>query len=210
MDVTGGVRLVDGSRPSVVTGLDDHSRFCVSAMVVARATARPVCDALAAAMRRHGVPEAILTDNGKVFTGRFGPGSGEVLFDRICRENGIRHLLTAPRSPTTTGKVERFHKTMKREFLDGKVFETLEDAQTALDGWVAEYNTVRPHQSLGDRPPIERFRLAAADALQPVPLTTSPTARAVPSSAAEHAASWQQRTDQPRWVPLSRRTLARR
>jgi transposase InsO family protein len=40
-----------------------------------------------------------------------------VLFDRICAENGIRHLLTAPRSPTTTGKVERWHKTMRAEFL---------------------------------------------------------------------------------------------
>ena len=79
MDITSGVRLVDGTRPSVITGIDDYSRFCVSAKVVARATARPVCDALAEAMRRHGVPEAILTDNGKVFTGRFGRGSGEVL-----------------------------------------------------------------------------------------------------------------------------------
>ena len=104
----------------------------MSAMVVARATARPVCDALAAAMRAHGVPEAILTDNGKVFTGRFGPGSGEVLFDRICRENGIRHLLTAPHSPTTTGKVERFHKTLKGEFLAGKVFESIDAAQAAV------------------------------------------------------------------------------
>jgi transposase InsO family protein len=75
---------------SIVSGVDDHSRFVISARVVERATARPVCDALALAMRRHGVPTQILTDNGKVFTGRFGPGTGEVLFDRICRENGIR------------------------------------------------------------------------------------------------------------------------
>jgi len=106
MDIMGGVFLADGSELKVVTGIDDHSRFCVSAKVVKRATARPVCDALANAMRAHGVPDQVLTDNGKVFTGRFGPGKGEVLFDRICRENGIRHLLTAPRSPTTTGKVE--------------------------------------------------------------------------------------------------------
>jgi transposase InsO family protein len=168
MDVTGGVCLVDGSRPMVVTGIDDYSRFCVSAMVVVRATARPVCDALAEAMRSHGVPEAVLTDNGKVFTGRFGRGSGEVLFDRICRENGIRHLLTAPHSPTTTGKVERFHKTMKDEFLAGKVFDSIAEAQAALDGWVAEYNHEREHQSLGDRPPIERFRLAQREPLEPV------------------------------------------
>jgi transposase InsO family protein len=59
------------------------------------------------------VPQAILTDNGRVFTGRFArTGRAEVLFDRICRENGIRHLLTAVRSPTTTGKVGRFHRTL--------------------------------------------------------------------------------------------------
>ena len=74
MDITGGVQLTDGTQPSVVTGIDDYSRFCVSAKVVARATAKPVCDALAEAMRTHGVPEAVLTDNGKVFTARFGPG----------------------------------------------------------------------------------------------------------------------------------------
>jgi hypothetical protein len=166
MDVMGGVFLVDGSELKVVTGIDDHSRFCVSAMVVRRATARPVCEALAEAMRTHGTPDQILTDNGKVFTGRFGPGKGEVLFDRICRENGIRHLLTAPRSPTTTGKVERFHKTLKKDFLAGKTFETLEEAQKAIDGWVVEYNTERPHQGIGGVPPIRRFELAVVEPLE--------------------------------------------
>jgi len=160
MDVVGGVRLADGSEAKIVSGIDDHSRFCVSALVVARATARPTCDALALAMRRHGVPEQILTDNGKVFTGRFGPGSGEVLFDRICRENGIRHLLTAPRSPTTTGKVERWHKTLRREFLIGRTFASIANAQVQLDTWVHTYNVERPHQSLGMAVPWDRFRLA--------------------------------------------------
>ena len=169
MDVMGGVRLVDGSELKVVTGLDDHSRFCVSAKVVRRATATPVCDALTEAMRRHGVPDQVLTDNGKVFTGRFGPGSGEVLFDRVLRENGIRHLLTAPRSPTTTGKVERFHKTLKKEFLADKTFESLEDAQVAIDGWVIEYNTERPHQGIGMVPPIRRFELAVAEPFEVIP-----------------------------------------
>ena len=168
MDITLGVRLQDGSRPSIVTGIDDHSRFCVSAKVVARATARPVCDALLEAMRRHGVPEAILSDNGKVFTGRFGPRQSEVRFDRICREHGIRHLLTAPASPTTTGKVERFHKTLKREFLDGKVFASIAEAQAAIDAWVHDYNHCREHQSLGNRPPAERFATA-----HPTPLEES-------------------------------------
>jgi transposase InsO family protein len=166
MDVVGGVRLVDGSELKVITGVDDHSRFCVSAYVVARATARPTCDALALAMRTHGVPAQILTDNGKVFTGRFGTTTGEVLFDRICRENGIRHLLTAPRSPTTTGKVERFHKTLRREFLNDKTFTSIEDAQMQLDAWVREYNFERPHQSLGMAVPWDRFRLAQPDRVE--------------------------------------------
>jgi transposase InsO family protein len=173
MDVTAGVFLADGSRPLVVTGLDDHSRFCVSAKVVARATAKPVCDALLGAIEAHGIPEAILTDNGKVFTGRFTKGSGLVLFDRICAENGIRHLLTAPRSPTTTGKVERFHKTLKKEFLGGQIFDSLADAQAQVDEWVHEYNSVREHQSLGNRPPAQRFALARREPEGPPEQRTS-------------------------------------
>ena len=167
MDVMGGVRLADGTEVKVVTGIDDHSRFVVCATVVARATAHPVCQALLTTLSRQGVPEQILTDNGKVFTGRFGPrgSAAEVMFDRICAENGIRHLLTAPRSPTTTGKVERLHKTMRAEFFAGadRRFATIADLQQALDGWVGQYNTERPHQSLGMCPPVERFRLASTD-----------------------------------------------
>jgi transposase InsO family protein len=175
LDVTGGVVLADGTRLQVLTGIDDHSRLCVAATVLVRPTARPVCKAFAGAMRTHGVPEQVLTDNGKVFTGRFGRGSGEVLFDRICRENGIRHLLTAPRSPTTTGKVERFHKTLKREFLDGKTFASIVEAQAALDAWVVHYNTVRPHQGIGMVAPVQRFRLAVPDPLEPIePVAPAP------------------------------------
>ena len=66
-----------------------------------------MCLAFAAALAEFGVPEEVLTGNGKQFTDRFGKG-GEVLFDRICRDNAIIHRLTLPRHPTTTGKIERF------------------------------------------------------------------------------------------------------
>ena len=61
MDVVGRFHLADGTEVKVVTGVDDHSRFCVCARVVARATARPVCEALQWALRTHGVPDQILT-----------------------------------------------------------------------------------------------------------------------------------------------------
>jgi transposase InsO family protein len=160
MDVMGRVKLRDGTEASVVTGIDDHSRYCVVIKVVKRATAGPVCDALVEALGRYGLPETILTDNGKVFTGRFGVTKSEVRFDRICRENGIQHLLTAPYSPTTTGKVERMHKTMRSELLNSRVFDSLDHAQQELDAWAQRYNHDRPHQGIGDVSPIERFKLA--------------------------------------------------
>lgn len=157
MDVVGGVLLDNGTECKVLTGVDDHSRFCVCAGIMERATGRAVCGFFAQALERHGVPEEILTDNGKVFTNRFGLTPSEVLFDKICRENGIVHRLTAPASPTTTGKVERFHRTLRIEFLSGHTFSTQRVAQRELDAWVASYNTERPHQSLGMATPAHRF-----------------------------------------------------
>jgi transposase InsO family protein len=162
MDVMGGVMLTDGTELKVVTGIDDHSRFCVIAKLVARATARPVCEALLEGLERHGVPEQILTDNGKVFTGRLARRPATVAFDRICQHNGIRHLLTAPYSPTTTGKIERLHKTMRTELFTGCSFASIEQAQTELDTWVTHYNCDREHQAIGDLPPIRRFELVTS------------------------------------------------
>ena len=125
-----------------------------------------MCLAFAAALRAFGVPGEVLTDNGKQFTDRFGKG-GEVLFDRICRDNGIVHRLTQPRSPTTTGKIERFHGSLRRELLDDAVpFADLAAAQAAVDAWVHEYNTVRPHQAIGMAVPADRFSTARAQAEQ--------------------------------------------
>ncbi len=107
------------------------------------------------------MPDEVLTDNGKVFTSRYARHGGEVLFERICRENGIIRPLTAARSPTTTGKIERFHKTIRAELLREQVFADLEAAQAAVDAWVQQYNYSRPHQALGMATPAQRFQPAA-------------------------------------------------
>jgi hypothetical protein len=133
---------------------------------VVRAGGRAVCLAFAAALREFGVPGEVLSDNGKQFTDRFGKG-GEVLFDRICRDNGITHRLTRPRSPTTTGKIERFHGSLRRELLDDAVpFADLAAARAAVDAWVSDYNTARPHQAIGMATPADRFSTGAAQAEQ--------------------------------------------
>ena len=157
LDVVHGFGLADGTSAKALTGIDDHSRFCVSARLMPRERTQAVCDGFSSAMGEYGVPAQVLTDNGKVFTGRFAQPPVEVLFDRICRENGVDHILTQPGSPTTTGKIERFHRTLRIEFNTKQVFRNLKTAQEALDEWVTHYNTQRTHQALGDVTPESRF-----------------------------------------------------
>jgi transposase InsO family protein len=163
LDVVHGFLLADGSSAKALTGIDDHSRYCVSARLMASERTQSVCDGFSSATQAYGVPLQVLTDNGKVFTGRFAQPPVEVLFDRICRENGVDHILTQPRSPTTTGKIERFHRSLRTEFNTRQVFKTLTTAQEALDEWVTYYNCQRPHQSLGDLTPESRFRSGGAE-----------------------------------------------
>src|SRR5712691_11649974 len=163
LDLVHGFVMADGTSAKALTGVDDHSRYCVSARLMVRERTQSVCDGFTSALRTHGVPAQVLTDNGKVFTGRFAQPPVEVLFDRICRENGVDHILTQPRSPTTTGKIERFHKTLRVEFDTRQLFKTLKTAQEALDEWVNYYNTQRPHQALGDLTPESRFRSGDKD-----------------------------------------------
>jgi hypothetical protein len=134
--------------------------------VVRRATGRGLSSVRGsvAALRN---PRPVLTDNGKQFTGRFTkPRPAEVLFEQICRRNGIEALNTKPRSPTTTGKVERFHQTLRRELLDEvETWPDLATVQAAVDAFRHEYNTDRPHQSLNMAFPADRFKPRSPDAL---------------------------------------------
>jgi hypothetical protein len=139
------------------------------------------------------VPEELLSDNGKVFTGRFGPNPGEVLFDRICRENGITHRLTAPRSPTTTGKIERFHKTLREELLASlPPFPSLEVAQQVIDDWVCDYNTRRPHQALAMGTPVDRFHCPARAPCRRIHRCWWPTSSAPGPDPTEGSSRWPQ------------------
>jgi len=108
-----------------------------------------------------------------------------VLFDRICRDNGITHRLTQPRHPTTTGKIERFHGSLRRELLNDAVpFTDLAAAQAAVDAWVSEYNTTRPHQAIGMAAPADRFSTATTQGEQELlPLRLPPAIALAPAPA---------------------------
>jgi transposase InsO family protein len=169
LDLVGGIYLADGRECKMLSGIDDHSRFVVCSAVLAVPSGRAVAGALTAAMRAYGVPSEALTDNGRQFTGRFTkPRPAEVPFERVCREHGITAKLTGPYSPTTTGKAERWHRTLRRELLDEPgPFADLPSAQAAVDGWVSAYNHVRPHQALDMAAPASLFRPGASPAREP-------------------------------------------
>jgi transposase InsO family protein len=219
IDIVGGIQLVDVAtgelrEAKIVTGVDDHSRFCVMAAVVERATGRAVCLAFAQALAKHGVPEEVITDNGKQFTDRFnryGPTRGEVLFDKICRKNGITHRLTAPASPNQNGKVERFHGTFRPEISEAGPFTSLADAQAAVDAWVEHYNHERPHQGLDEKNPVvpaDRFAAVANPLPDPagVELWTPPALQItsqVPGAAPVEAGSADAAVELDKVVPAS-------
>ena len=159
-DFISGVFLASGAECKVVTGIDDHSRYCIQAKVVRRATGRQISLAFAQAMSTYGLPDEVLSDNGTQFTGRLikPQQRAEVLFERICRENDITQRFTKVASPTRTGKIERLHLTMRLDLLDGlPPFANIEAAQAAFDAWRSEYNEVRPHQSLNMATPASLF-----------------------------------------------------
>ncbi len=104
------------------------------------------------------------------------------MFDRICRENGITHRLTKPRSPTTTGKIERFHLSLRRELLDElPPFRSVADAQAAIDGFRRDYNTDRPHQGIGMAFPADRFQPNSDGLPLKLPPSLTPTADVIPA-----------------------------
>ncbi|HYF46394.1 MAG TPA: IS481 family transposase [Acidimicrobiales bacterium] len=93
--------------------------------------------------------ERVLTDNGTAYR--------SIVHRDACRRLGLRHLRTRPYRPRTNGKAERFIQTMLRGWAYGAVYATSHQRRQALLGWVNDYNTVRPHASLGKRPPASRL-----------------------------------------------------
>lgn len=131
-------------------------------------------------MRRYGVPFEVLTDNCKQFIERFTrPIPAEVLFERTCREYGITQRLTKRRSPTTTGKIERWHQALRLELLDeAGAFANIEAAQTVIDSWTRTYNHDRPHQSLDMATPSSLFRPTSTTAVPAPPAQPAGTVAA--------------------------------
>jgi transposase InsO family protein len=146
-------RLATGVDVEILCWLDDHARYALRITAHRRVTGSIVLNEFRAAVAQHGVPASTLTDNGMVFTTRFAGGKGgRNRFEAELRRLGIRQKNSRPNHPTTCGKVERFHQTLKR-WLTALTDQpaTIVELQEHLEVFAAHYNHERPHRSLPER-----------------------------------------------------------
>ena len=142
-----------GADVEILPWLDDCTRYAVRVTAHHRVTGPIVLAEFRQAIKTHGIPASTLTDNGMVFTTRLAGGKGgRNAFEAELRRLHIIQKNSRPNHPTTCGKVERFHQTLKK-WLRGKPNQpaTIAQLQTLLDEFVDEYNHRRPHRSLPHR-----------------------------------------------------------
>jgi transposase InsO family protein len=152
-------RLGDGSGVEILCWIDDHSRTAISVTAHRRVTCDIVVEAFTNALQAHGVPASTLTDNGMVFTTRLAGGrGGRNGFEHLLDSLGIIQKNSRPNHPTTCGKVERFHQTLKRWLAAHPPAATIAELQALLDAFVTAYNQPRPHRSLAGRTPAAAYQ----------------------------------------------------
>jgi transposase InsO family protein len=153
IDFKGWFRTGDGQRCDPLTLTDADSRFLIDCRIVAP-TAAGVQPVVEAALRAHGLPRAIRSDNGTPFASTGAGGLTRLAVGWL--KLGIRLERTDPASPQQNGRHERMHGTLKGETCDPPA-ATPAEQQDRFDRFRAEFNEVRPHEALGQATPASRF-----------------------------------------------------
>jgi len=152
-------RTRDGRASRMLTVIDESTRECPAIDVARRLTGDDVPGRLSDLFVRRGVPEHIRSDNGPEFTAR----AVREWLGRV----GVTTLYIEPGSPWEDGYIESFNGRLTDELLDGEVFDTLLEAKVLIERFRVIYNTVRPHSSLGYRPPAPEAIVPWTPALGP-------------------------------------------
>jgi transposase InsO family protein len=144
--------LADGAHVEILNWIDDHARYAISVTAHLRVTGPIVVTQFRKACDLHGIPASTLTDNGMVFTTRLSGGKGgRNGLENELRRLGIIQINSTPGHPTTCGKVERFHQTLKKWLKGQPRAASIAELQTQLDEFVEIYNRRRPHRELPHR-----------------------------------------------------------
>jgi transposase InsO family protein len=148
-------QLGGGAGVEILNIIDDHSRLVVASVAFAVTRATDVVRVFVAASQRHGLPAAVLTDNGAIFTAAY--RGGRCAMETELERLGIAFKHSSPYHPQTCGKVERFHLTLKRYLIRQRKVRSLGGLQTQLDRFAAYYNHERPHRARDRLTPAEAF-----------------------------------------------------
>ena len=138
----------DGRTLRLLTLIDEYSRKCLALRVARRLNSYDLIETLADVMLVHGVPEHIRSDNGPEFVAE--------RLRKWLSAVGAKTLYIEPGSPWENGYCESFNGKLRDECLNGEIFYSLKEAQVVIEQWRVQYNTVRPHSSLGYRPPAPK------------------------------------------------------
>jgi transposase InsO family protein len=148
--------------------LDEYTRECLAIDVARALDSEDVLERLTWLFVTRGVPEHLRSDNGSEFTAT----AVRTWLARV----GVRTLYIEPGSPWENGYIESFNGKLRDELLNGEIFYTLTEAKVLVERWRQEYNTIRPHSSLGYRPP--------APETIAMPATGAPTGSSEPAGSA--------------------------
>jgi putative transposase len=150
----------DGRKVRLMTLVDEFTRECLAIRVARRINSLGVIETMADTMVVHGVPEHIRSDNGPEMTAK--------VVRRWLAAVGAKTLYIEPGSPWENGYCESFNGKLRDELLNGEIFYSLKEAKVVIEQWRKHYNTVRPHSSLGYRPPAPQAHMPASPQLDQI------------------------------------------
>jgi putative transposase len=138
-------RLMDGTKIRFLTVVDEYTRECLALRLGYNLKSDDVMDVLTDLFIARGIPDHIRSDNGAEFTAH--------VIRNWLGNIGVETLYISPGSPWENGYNESFNGKFRKEFLDMEAFYTLKEAQVLTEQWRHVYNHIRPHISLGYKPP---------------------------------------------------------
>ena len=139
------IRTSDGRPLRILAIIDEYTRECLSLHVARSIRHQDVLDQLYELFMDRGTPGFLRSDNDSVFTAQ--------AVREWLENTGVGPLFIEPGSPWENGYVESFIGRLRDELLNGEIFDTLLEAKVVIENWRREYNQIRPHSSLGYRPP---------------------------------------------------------
>ncbi|KAA8825549.1 integrase core domain-containing protein, partial [Bifidobacterium tissieri] len=197
--------IADGTDALIVSWLDDHSRFLLYSRAYASVTMKTIEESFRQACSRYGIPASTLTDNGTVYTTRLHsaePGS----FERLLALMGVRQKNGSPYHPQTQGKIERWHRTLKKWLAARPLARDLDELNAQLDGFRREYNEERPHRALDRHTPREAYEAKGKAGPDPELAAREQARRDEEARAANERDAAGGKTRRRRPVPVAERT----